>query len=390
MKVISILSALSLTISTFAQTSVQTAQEQLVSAINQHSIELTQQLYKPGANLFCSPYSLSAALAMTYAGASGLTASEMEKVMHYPKNLTHEGFLMMTKRMEEINNKGKVKLAVANALWNRLKLHPDYLAITKKYYNAEVYPLTIEKPINDWASKNTNGKIPKVLEPGDITPLVKLVLTNAIYFKGDWMKTFDKENTQEAQFYQSNNSTSSCSLMYSKDNFKYAQFDGLQAIELPYSGDDLSMVVLLPQRGSSLGQMLQSLNIKEIDTQLHALKNQKVELWLPKFKLETSYELKDVLMQMGMNAPFNRADFSKMTKDKTPLEISRIIQKAFVEVNEKGTEAAAVTVVMMATESSINRHEDLIPQFRADRPFLFLIRDKKTGAILFTGGVEKP
>jgi serpin B len=297
---------------------------------------------------------------------------------------------MMTKRMEEINAKGKVKLAVANALWNRLKLHPDYLAITKKYYNAEVYPLTSEKPINDWASKNTNGKIPKVLEPGDITPLVKLVITNAIYFKGDWMKTFDKENTQEAPFYQSNKSTSTCSLMVAKDNFKYGQFDGLQAIELPYSGDDLSMVVLLPKRESSLKQMLQSLNVKELDTQLRALKNQKVELWLPKFKLETSYELKDVLMQMGMKAPFNRADFSKMTKDKTPLEISRIIQKAFVEVNEKGTEAAAVTVVMMATESSIHRHEVLIPQFRADRPFLFLIRDKKTGAILFTGGLEKP
>ena len=390
MRVISSLSALSLTISSFAQTSVQTAKEQLVSALNQHSIELTQQLYKPGANLFCSPYSLSAALAMTYAGASGLTSSEMEKVMHYPQTLTHEGFWMMTKRMEEINAKGKVKLAVANALWNRLKLHPDYLAITKKYYNAEVYPLTSEKPINDWASKNTNGKIPKVLEPGDITPLVKLVITNAIYFKGDWMKTFDKENTQEAPFYQSNKSTSTCSLMVAKDNFKYGQFDGLQAIELPYSGDDLSMVVLLPKRESSLKQMLQSLNVKELDTQLRALKNQKVELWLPKFKLETSYELKDVLMQMGMKAPFNRADFSKMTKDKTPLEISRIIQKAFVEVNEKGTEAAAVTVVMMATESSIHRHEVLIPQFRADRPFLFLIRDKKTGAILFTGGLEKP
>ena len=390
MKVISFLSAISLTISSIAQTEVQTAQEQLVSAINQHSLDLTQQLYKPGANLFCSPYSLSAALAMTYAGASGLTAEEMEQVMHYPKTLTHEGFLMMTKRMAEINAKGKVKLAVANALWNRLKLHPDYLAITKKYYNAEVYPLTSETPINDWASKNTNGKIPKVLEPGDINPLVKLVLTNAIYFKGDWMKTFDKENTQEAQFYHSDKSISSCSLMYAKDDFKYAQFDGFQAIELSYSGDDLSMVVLLPKRESSLKQMLQSLNIKELDTQLRTLKNQKVELWLPKFKLETSYELKDVLMQMGMNSPFKNADFSKMTIDKTPLEISRIIQKAFVEVNEKGTEAAAVTVVMMATESSINRHEDLIPQFRADRPFLFLIRDKQTGAILFTGGVEKP
>jgi serpin B len=327
---------------------------------------------------------------MTYAGASGLTAEEMEKVIHYPQTLTHEGFLMMTKRMAEINAKEKVKLAVANALWNRLKLHPDYLAITKKYYNAEVYPLTSETPINDWASKNTNGKIPKVLEPGDITPLVKLVLTNAIYFKGDWVKTFDKENTQEAQFYQSDKSISSCSLMYAKDDFKYGQFDGFQAIELPYSGDDLSMVVLLPQRESSLKQMLLTLNMKELDTQLRALKNQKVELWLPKFKLETSYELKDVLMQMGMNAPFKNADFSKMTIDKTPLEISRIIQKAFVEVNEKGTEAAAVTVVMMATESSINRNENLIPQFRADRPFLFLIRDKQTGAILFTGGLEKP
>jgi serpin B len=229
-----------------------------------------------------------------------------------------------------------------------------------------------------------------VLEPGDITPLVKLILTNAIYFKGDWVKTFDKENTQEAWFYQSNKSTSKCSLMYAKDNFKYAQFKDYQTIELPYSGDDLSMVVLLPKRESSLKQLLQSLNTGELDSQLRSLRSQQVELWLPKFKLETSYELKDVLMQMGMKAPFSRADFSKMTKDKTPLEISRIIQKAFVEVNEKGTEAAAVTVVMMATESSISRHEIEIPQFRADRPFLFLIRDKQTGAILFTGGLEKP
>ncbi|MFM2285130.1 MAG: hypothetical protein RLZZ543_627 [Bacteroidota bacterium] len=390
MKAFSFLSALLLTFSSFAQTSAQTAQEQLVSAINQHSLELTQQLYKPGANLFCSPYSLSAALAMTYAGASGLTASEMEKVMHYPKGLTHEGFLMLSKRMAEINAKGKVKLAVANALWNRLNLHPDYLAITKKYYNAEVYPLTSEVPINDWASKNTNGKIPKVLEPADITPLVKLILTNAIYFKGDWVKTFDKERTQEAQFYQSNTSTSTCSLMYAKDVFKYAQFDGYQAIELPYSGDDLSMVVLLPKKEGSIKQMLQSLNAKELDANLRALQSQQVELWLPKFKLETSYELKDELMEMGLNAPFGNADFSKMTKDKTPLKISRIIQKAFVEVNEKGTEAAAVTVVMMMTDSCINRHEIETPQFRADRPFLFLIRDKQTGAILFTGGVENP
>ncbi len=390
MKTISFLSALFLFISSFAQTSIQSAQEQLVSALNQHSIELTQQLYAPGKNLFCSPYSLSAALAMTYAGADGLTAAEMEKVMHYPKALTHEGFLMMTKRMEEINAKGKVKLAVANALWNRLRLQTDYLALTKKYYNAEVYPLTSEKPINDWAFQNTNGKIPKVLEPGDITPLVKLVLTNAIYFKGDWAKTFEKENTSGAIFYKTDKSISSCSLMYAKDQYKYAEFSGYQAIELPYSGDDLSMLVLLPKKGSSINQMLKALDAQELDKNVRALQSQEVQLWLPKFKLETSYELKDVLMQMGMSAPFNRADFSKMTKDKTPLEISRIIQKAFVEVNEKGTEAAAVTVVIMRTESSIDREPKIIPHFRADRPFLFLIRERKTGAVLFTGGIEEP
>lgn len=379
-----------LTLSSFAQTTIPSAREQLVSGLNQHSIELTQELYSPGKNLFCSPYSLSAALAMTYAGAGGLNAKEMELVMHYPQVLTHEGFLQMTKRMEEINAKGQIKLTVANALWNRLQLHPDYLELTRRYYKAEVYPLTSEKPINDWAFNNTNGKIPKVLDAGDITPDVKLILTNAIYFKGDWVKTFDKDYTSKADFHKSDKSVSPCSLMYANDQFNYAEFDGYQAIELPYSGDNLSMVVLLPKQKSSLEQLVKSLSAKELDKNLRALKLQEVKLWLPKFKLETSYELVDVLRTMGMNAPFNEADFSKMTKDKTPLVISRIIQKAFVEVNEKGTEAAAVTVVMMTTESSIERQHVEIPQFRADRPFLFLIRDKQSGAILFSGGIEQP
>jgi serpin B len=390
MKAFSLLLAMLLTISNFAQTTTPSAREQLVSGLNQHSIELTQQLYSPGKNLFCSPYSLSAALAMTYAGAGGLTAKEMELVMHYPQVLTHEGFLQMTKRMEEINAKGQIKLTVANALWNRLQLHPDYLELTKRYYKAEVYPLTSENPINEWAFNNTNGKIPKVLEAGDVTPDVKLILTNAIYFKGDWVKTFDKDYTTEADFHKSDKSVSPCSLMYANDQFNYAEFEGYQAIELPYSGDDLSMVVLLPKQNSSLEQLVKSLNAKELDKNLRALKLQEVKLWLPKFKLETSYELVDVLRTMGMKAPFNGADFSKMTKDKTPLVISRIIQKAFVEVNEKGTEAAAVTVVMMTTESSIERQHVEIPQFRADRPFLFLIRDKQSGAILFSGGIEQP
>lgn len=390
MKAFTLLSAMLLTLTNFAQKTSPSAREQLVSGLNQHSIELTQKLYSPGENLFCSPYSLSAALAMTYAGADGLTAKEMELVMHYPKAFTHEGFLLMTKRMEEINAKGQIKLAVANALWNRLQLHPDYLELTKRYYKAEVHPLTIEKPINDWASINTNGKIPKILEAGDVTSDVKLILTNAIYFKGDWVKTFDKDYTIEADFHKSDKRISPCSLMYAKDYFNYGEFDGYQAIELPYSGDDLSMVVLLPKQERSLGQMLKSLNAKELDKNLSALKLQEVELWLPKFKLETSYELVDVLKKMGMEAPFNRADFSKMTKDKTPLEISRIIQKAFVEVNEKGTVAAAVTAVMVTVTSSMGGFEKLVPQFRADRPFLFLIRDKQSGAILFSGGIEQP
>ena len=390
MNAFSFLPAVLLALSSFAQTSTPSAREQLISGLNQHSIELTQELYSPGKNLFCSPYSLSAALAMTYAGAGGLTAKEMEMVMHYPQALTHEGFLMMTKRMEEINAKEQIKLAVANALWNRLQLHPDYLALTKRYYKAEVHPLTSEKPINDWAFKNTNGKIPKILEAGDVTPDVKLILTNAIYFKGDWVKTFDKDYTTEADFHKSDKLVSRCSLMYAKDQFNYAEFDGYQAIELLYSGDDLSMVVLLPKQNSSLKQLVKSLNAKELDKNLRALVPQEVKLWLPRFKLETSYELKDVLMQMGMNSPFQGADFGKMTKDKTPLQISRIIQKAFVEVNEKGTEAAAVTAVMITVTSSIGGFEKVVPQFRADRPFLFFIRDKQSRAILFSGAIEQP
>jgi serpin B len=390
MKAFTLLSAMLLTLSNFAQKTTPSAREQLVSGLNQHSIELTQELYSSGKNLFCSPYSLSAALAMTYAGAGGLTAKEMELVMHYPKVLTHEGFLLMTKRIEEINAKGLIKLAVANALWNRLQLHPDYLELTKRYYKAEVYPLTSEKPINQWAFDNSNGKIPKILEAGDITSDVKLILTNAIYFKGYWVKTFDKDYTTEADFHKSDKHVSTCSLMYANDQFNYAEFDGYQAIELPYSGDDLSMVVLLPNQKSSLKQLVKSLNAKELNKNLSALKLQEVKLWLPKFKLETSYELVDVLKKMGMQAPFQGADFSKMTKDKTPLEISRIIQKAFVEVNEKGTEAAAVTAVIMTITSSVGGFETPVPQFRADRPFLFLIRDKQSGAILFSGAIEQP
>ncbi len=371
-------------------TNLQAQRTQTIEGMNLHSLELSKTLYDRGENLFCSPLSLSTALAMTYAGANGKTLEEYETVMHYPGEQTFGEIKSFSDRLNDLGKFGNVSLNIDNALWFRLALKPDFVTRMKESFGASFYPLTVAKPINEWANEKTKGRIPKVLEETDITPDIRLVLTNAIYFKGKWKSTFDSAKTHDAPFYQTDGEKKDCKLMYQKSAFKYLENNNYQAIELPYSGDDLSMVVLLPKRESSLKQMLQSLNIKELDTQLRTLKNQKVELWLPKFKLETSYELKDVLMQMGMNAPFNRADFSEMTQDKTPLEISRIIQKAFVEMNEKGTEAAAVTVVMMATESSINRHELIIPQFRADRPFLFLIRDKQTGAILFTGGLEKP
>lgn len=368
-------------------TSLQAQRTQTIEGMNLHSLELSKTLYDRGENLFCSPLSLSTALAMTYAGANGKTLEEYETVMHYPGEQTFGEIKSFSDRLNHLGKFGNVSLNIDNALWFRMQLKPDFVTRMKESFGASFYPLTGAKPINEWANEKTKGRIPKVLEETDITPDIRLVLTNAIYFKGKWKSTFDSARTHDAPFYQSDGEKKDCKLMYQKSAFKYLENNNYQAIELPYSGEEVVMQVFLPSQNSNVKSLLSQLKPEDLDL-LEKSYAQDVNVFLPRFKMETSYDLIEPLKSMGLNLPFSGGDFSKMAGER--LEISKIIQKAFVELKEEGTEAAAVTVIMMRTESSINENPVYVPEFRADRPFFFVIREKSTGLILFTGVVENP
>jgi len=365
--------------------SLQAQRTKTIEGINLHSLELSRTLYNKGENLFCSPLSLSTALAMTYAGANGKTLEEYETVMHYPGEQTFGEIKSFSDRLNDLGKFGNVSLNIDNALWFRLALKPDFVTRMKQSFGASFYPLTGAKPINEWANEKTKGRIPKVLEDVDITPDIKLVLTNAIYFKGKWKSTFDSARTQDAPFYQSDEQKKDCKLMYQRSAFKYLEINNYQALELPYSGDEVVMQVFLPRQNSTIENLLAGLKPEDLDL-LERVYSQNVDVFLPRFKMETFYDLIEPLKSMGLNLPFSGGDFSKMAGER--LEISKIIQKAFVELKEEGTEAAAVTVIMMRTESSMREDPVYVPEFRADRPFFFVIREKSTGLILFTGVVE--
>ncbi len=366
---------------------LQAQHTQTIEGINLHSLELSKTLYDRGENLFCSPLSLSTALAMTYAGSNGNTAREYEKVMHYPGKQTFNEIKAFSDKLNGLGAAGKVSLNIDNALWFRTQLKPEFEERMKQSFGASFYPLTGAKPINDWANEKTKGRIPKVLEEADITPDIKLVLTNAIYFKGKWKSTFDSAITHDAPFYQPDGNKKDCKLMYQKSTFKYLENSNYQALELPYSGEEVVMQVFLPRSNSTVEKLLAELKPEDLNF-LEKAYPQDVKVFLPRFKMETTYDLIEPLKSTGLNLPFSGGDFSKMTAER--LQISKIVQKAFVEVKEEGTEAAAVTVILMQTTSTRSQENDLVPQFRADRPFFFLLREKSTGLILFTGVVENP
>lgn len=366
----------------FCILTIQAQDSKTIKGINTHSLELSSALYKKGENLFCSPLSLSTALAMVYAGSDGQTKAEFEKIMHYPGEETFGQMRFIDQRIEYVNKNGNVTLDLANALWNRIPLKKEYEARLKNEFQAEFYPLTNEKPINEWASDKTRGKIPKVLNEGDITPDMAMVLTNAIYFKGSWLYKFDSSLTKEQNFYPSSGKKEKCELMFSETSVFYFENANYQLIELPYEGNEIVMEVYLPSKNSNISKML-----KEISSSKDVPKTyEKTKVFLPKFKMETSYDLIPVMKKMGLVSPFTDANFSKMSD--APLVISKLLQKAFLEVKEKGTEAAAVTVVGITLTSALPTPVKEPKVFRADRPFYFNIKDKQNNLILFTGIVE--
>jgi serpin B len=352
---------------------------------------------RPG-NLFYAPASLSTALAMTHAGAGGATADQMAKVLHLdlPPGVLHPAFATLQSGLVA---RSDGRLRVANRLWANqgYPIRPDFLAITRDSYGAELaavdfahQPEVARRQINAWVERRTEDRIRDLLPPGIVDELTRLVLTNAVYFKGDWAESFPKSATHEADFHVTSDKTTRVPMMTRTGDHRHWAGDGLQVLELPYAGDQLSMVVILPDQADGLTDLENRLNTSNLDRWLNGSRPRPVQVFLPRFKLETSFELKDTLRSLGLTLPFDqvKANFSGITSHED-LYISAIVHKAFVDVNEEGTEAAAATAVVIEPRSApIQSSEPAV--FRADHPFVFAIRDRLTGSILFLGRVQNP
>jgi serpin B len=362
------------------------------------TVDLYGKLRTKSGNLCFSPYSISTALAMTYGGARGETAEQMAQALHFnlPADQLHPAFAALATDFKAEQEKGLVQLVEANSLWPQkdFAFRSDYLALGQKYYGAAIKPVdyakhteAARKMINGWVSAKTNQKIVELLKPGMLDVSNRLVLVNAIYFKGNWASQFEIKLTEEKPFHVSPERTITAPLMRQTHDCRYAEFPGLQILELPYVGGDLSIQVLLPRQMDGLGNLETELTAQNLAAWIASLQSEKVEVFLPKFRITSEFSLADTLGGMGMPDAFSpaRADFSAMDGRKD-LYVSAVAHQAFVEVNEEGTEAATSTAVMMRPRGL----PPPLPVFRADHPFLFLIRDNRNGSILFLGRVTDP
>jgi len=371
----------------------------LVDGNNRFAVGLYARLKETDeGNLFFSPYSVSTALAMTQAGAAGATAKQMAEVLQF--QVSDEelhpamGQLIRTLRGSE---KG-YQFRVANRLWGQkgCEFLPDFLKATKTHYGAELGIVDFagqtegaRQAINQWVEKETERRIQDLIPSGLLARDTRLVLTNAIYFKGNWAVAFDKEATEEAPFFVSPSSEIAVSMMHHVERFGYRADGDLQILQMPYAGNALSMVVLLPRTRGGLADLEKKITHDALRDWTKGLRSQKVSVFLPRFAMTAQFSLESVLKSMGMTLPFdaNAADFSLMSRDEQ-LFISAVVHKAFVDVNEQGTEAAAATGVIMAPTAAPIQEEP--PVFRADHPFVFLIRDNRTGCIVFMGRLLDP
>jgi len=354
------------------------------------AVQLYRELGAEKGNLFFSPYSISSALGMTYAGARGNTAKEMREALHFQleQAALNSAFRDLNRELAATAHRSGQKLNIANALvLTGGNVSGEFRAILKDYYDAEFFSGGLDV-INGWVKKKTEGKIDRILD--ELSANSVCVLLNAIYFKGAWEAQFEKKNTHDAPFHLLANKQVKVPLMYRKGDLKILEEGDLQVISLPYKGKSLSMVILLPKTVDGLGALEGQLTAGKLTGWLAKLDKQpdrKVSLYLPRFKLETGYDLGSPFQKMGMKDAFSpAADFSGMGWPKGRLWIGQIKHKAFVEVNEEGTEAAAATAVEMVTKSMAPR--ELV--FRADHPFFFVVRDNRTGAVLFMGRLTDP
>ena len=368
----------------------------VVNANNQFAIDLYQKINKQPAqsdkNIFFSPYSLSTAMAMLYAAAEGETKQQIQKTFHYPMPaILNPNSAALYNQFNKPNP--NYDLSTVNDLWMRQGLSPNqaYLDTVKRYYGGQVTNLDFasrpepsRQTINKTIANHTKQMIPELLPEGSIKSSTAAVLTNAVYFKSEWAQPLALRNWEQP-FYNLDSTTTDVNLMYGINHFDYMEDEKVQVVELPYKGDDLSMLIVLPKSKEpvAIQKLVANLSTTQINQWTEQLENRKVFLIIPKFKLQESYQMESLLTKMGMPIAFgSRADFSLFNEEQS-LAVDSIIHKAVVEVDEKGTVAAAATSIVITPISASYNAE-----FTADHPFMFMIKDNKTDAILFLGQVN--
>ena len=368
----------------------------LVESDNRFGIKLFKEIVKEqgDTNIFISPLSVSMALGMTYNGADGSTKEAMEKTLEL-SGLTveevNESYKNLIRLLTQLDP--KVQFDIANSIWYRDVLTPEteFLDLCNQYFDAQVTGMDFSAAeaadiINAWVDENTNGKIKEIVDK-PIDPDIMMFLINALYFKGAWTYQFDEELTQDDWFYLTDGSTISCRMMEQRALHKHLVNDVFWAVDLPYGDGGFSMTIFLPHRHLHTDDIMAQLDQESYDSWISSLSfpEDSFNIYIPKFKLECEYGLNNSLKTLGMGIAFcGGADFSRMYSG-GGVWIDTVIHKTFVEVNEEGTEAAAVTLVSMERSSSPS-----YDGFRADRPFVFVIRENQSGAILFIGKIVEP
>lgn len=375
--------------------------QEIAEGNNKFAFKLFHELKSDNNNnQFYSPFSISTALAMTFAGARTETAIQISQTMNFPQS---ENFHSDYKHLLDGLNTGtedKIKLNIANGLWaqKNFKFLDSFFNIVKSNYYSELknvdFPNALEsekarKEINAWVEQKTNDKIKDLLSQGDLNSLTRLVLVNAIYFYGDWEEPFKKQRTESKDFTLMDGAKINVPFMNQQGRYNYYEDSKIEAIEIPYKDNKASMVIFLPIKNKRMAEFEKSFDNKYYQDIIAALQFNEVRLSVPKFQTTYKINLGTTLSQMGMPLAFSPsdADFSGMT-GKRDLCISEVIHQAFINVDERGTEAAAATAVVM-TMTAIRPSSD-IKVFNADHPFVFLIKDNTTGSILFMGKIMNP
>ncbi|MEB3343469.1 serpin family protein [Okeania sp.] len=367
----------------------------LVSANNKFGFKLFSEIHKSQSNenIFISPSSVAIALSMTYNGASGNTQTAMAKALNF-EGMSLEEVNQENKRLGSLlkSLNSEVKLDIANSIWTKkgISFHPDFIQRNQDFYQSKVSEIDFNDPqtpdiINNWVKDSTQGKVNRIIDK--LESDVVMVLLNAIYFKADWEQAFAKNSTKEMPFHLPNGKQKQHPIMFQSSQYLYYEDEDFQAVSLPYREGRVSMYVFLPRKEVGLDKFYEILNEENWENWMVMFDYNKVNLGLPKFKTEYEVSLNNVLKSLGMEIAFDSkvADFSGMCPIPADLYINEVKHKTFVEVNETGTEAAAVTSVIMKTRSA-----EKVVNMLVDRPFFFAIRDNDSGTILFMGEITNP